>query len=488
MATDSSNKNLTQGDRSLRLPFHRRLFIGLLIYSAAIFTCFAIYLYQREKEFRTQQVNTELQNINDNILRSLSQGISPDSINKYITHSRNDLRISIFDRAGHIIYDNSPDSLNHGKPIGDEIAQAINNGESYASYTEDGKTYLYSAKSSSQHLVRTALPYSISFSHTLSPSYSFIWIFIGIITIVLIIGFYATRRIGRHVSRLSQFADRAERSERIADTEAFPNDELGRISHNIVRLYSRLQQAMNERDREHARALRATQDQSRIKRQLTNNINHELKTPVASMQICLEMLQTHPDLPDEKRNELIKRCAEANQRLAGLLADVAIITRLEDGAENIKREQVNLVDIINEVCDEYRTRTEDANISIEKNLKNKLLISGNSTILGSVFRNLIANAIAYAECSTIKIDSTYKNDKIIIHFTDNGNGVDDEHLPHLFERFYRVDKGRSRQAGGTGLGLAIVKNAILWHHGTISVSHPRGSGLSFAITLPATQA
>lgn len=119
----------------------------------------------------------------------------------------------------------------------------------------------------------------------------------GVTVLMCIIGYFVTRRVGLHISRLRLFAEKAERGERIYDTEPFPHDELGDISNHIVRLYARLQQAITDRDREHRSALHEEQEKIRIKKQLTNNINHELKTPVAAMQVCLETLIDHPDLP-----------------------------------------------------------------------------------------------------------------------------------------------------------------------------------------------
>ena len=305
------------------------------------------------------------------------------------------------------------------------------------------------------------------------------------VTIVMcIIGFFATRRVGRHVERLNQFAEMAERGERIFDTEPFPNDELGNISGNIVRLYARLQQAIADRDRQHRIALHEQQEKHRIKRQLTNNINHELKTPVASMQVCLETLIQHKNLPEEKRNEFIARCYAANERLRKLLADVSVITRMEDGGGTIERTPVNICDIASEICSEYDIMAKEKGVVISNGITYGQPITGNASLLESVFRNLIDNALAYSGANHIELkQKDTDNGYLSIVVADNGSGVAPEHLPHLFERFYRIDKGRSRQVGGTGLGLSIVRNAVAWHGGTITVENRREGGLAFTFTL-----
>ena len=288
----------------------------------------------------------------------------------------------------------------------------------------------------------------------------------------------------QNIARLRDFARHAEAGDRIYDSPGFPHDELGEISGNIVRLYSRLQQAVVDRDREHRAALKQEQEKIRIKRELTNNINHELKTPVASMALCMETLLAHPEMDAAHREDFLRRSLASCQRLQSLLADVSAITRLEDGNTAITRAGVNLADIVGEAVTENTDAAAKKGLSITCTCDAPAIVNGNEALLISVMHNLINNAIAYSGGTIIDVRLKCAGDKAILTVADNGVGVSDEHLPRLFERFYRVDKGRSRQAGGTGLGLAIVKNAILWHGGTVAVAHNRPSGLLFTITIP----
>ena len=122
-------------------------------------------------------------------------------------------------------------------------------------------------------------------------------------------------------------------------------------------------------------------------------------------------------------------------------------------------------------------------ITIENYISRNIVMSGNQSLLEAVFNNLIDNAIVYSGGTKIKIESiSIGNDKIVIALSDNGCGVPSEHLPRLFERFYRIDKGRSRAAGGTGLGLSIVKNAVTLHGGDITAENQCSGGLLFKIT------
>ena len=226
--------------------------------------------------------------------------------------------------------------------------------------------------------------------------------------------------------------------------------------------------------------MREEQEKIRIKRQLTNNINHELKTPVASIQVCLETLLSGINISEEKRIELIERCYTNNKRLRGLLDDVSLITRMEDGSSLFTKESIVINDIISEISNELEIIPETERLSLHINFEEQVIINGNLSLIGSIFRNLTENAIAYSEGKNIYISLIENNDsECHIRFEDDGCGVEEKQLSRLFERFYRVDKGRSRQMGGTGLGLAIVKHAVQFHGGTITVSNCINGGLRF---------
>ncbi len=306
----------------------------------------------------------------------------------------------------------------------------------------------------------------------------------GIITMVMcVLGYFATRRVGLHIIRLNRFAENVENGAQISDTEPFPHDELGEISNHIVRLYARLQQAVADRDSEHRAALHEQLEKERIKKQLTNNINHELKTPVASIRVSVETMLAHRNMSDEKQILFLQRCLTNTERLQRLLTDVSLLTRMDDGSASILKEQVNLTDIINDVVEDRQIIAATKGIRIENFVSHNVIMAGNASLLEAVFNNLIDNAIVYSVGTRIKIELiSIDNDKVVIALSDNGCGVPPEHLPRLFERFYRIDKGRSRAAGGTGLGLSIVKNAVILHGGEISAETQCSGGLLFKIT------
>ena len=230
--------------------------------------------------------------------------------------------------------------------------------------------------------------------------------------------------------------------------------------------------------------LHEEQEKIRIKKQLTNNINHELKTPVAAIQGYLETLQANPGIDAAKRQVFIEKSLAQTSRLRQLLTDVSLITRMDEGSQLIGKERVVLNDIIADIAADIQLLPPERRLRVHCDFPRPLEIYGSPSLLSSVFRNLADNATAYSSGRDIFIRLLDEDaESYTISFADNGIGVEEEHLPHLFERFYRVDKGRSRKMGGTGLGLSIVRNAIAIHGGTITALNRPQGGLEFRFTL-----
>ena len=227
------------------------------------------------------------------------------------------------------------------------------------------------------------------------------------------------------------------------------------------------------------------EEESRMKRQLTQNVSHELKTPVSSIQGYLETILSNPDLSPDKRQFFLERCYSQSTRLTGLLRDISVLNRLDEASEMFDLTEVNITKLITEIQKECSQDMEEKHITSEIILPGDPTVFGNNSLLYSIFRNLYDNAIAYAG-ENIKITvNCYKEDPKYYYFSfsDNGVGIPEEHINRIFERFYRVDKGRSRKIGGTGLGLSIVKNGVNFHKGQISAKSSPGKGVTFFFTL-----
>ena len=472
----------------IKLTYHKRLFLILLIFTWTMMLSFIGFQYYREKQYRSEVLNTQLQVYNRQLIGTIENNLSYE---EYIASHENpfdELRISVIDLSGKVIYDNTlPHSTLDNHIDRPEVAQAVKDGSGYriGRYSaSDGREYFYSATRGEQVVVRTAIPYTASLRGLLKTDWSFLGILIAICIAMNIVGYFVTRRLGRNIERLNRFAAKAEKGESFDEAEQFSSDELGSISNHIVKLYGQWQQTIKDRDIAHESALRQEQEKIRIKRQLTNNINHELKTPVASIQVCLETLLSGIDISDEKRQELIERCYTHNERLRKLLGEVSLITRMEDGSQLISREPVDINNIIDEIGDELEIMPEEERFTLHIDFDEQVVVNGNLSLIGSIFRNLTENTLAYSGGKNIYISLAENNDDYCrILFEDDGCGVDDKQLSRLFERFYRVDKGRSRQMGGTGLGLSIVKHAVQFHGGIITVENRPSGGLRFDFTL-----
>ena len=460
----------------------------LLTFSWSIILCFVGFQYIREKEYKSEFLNAQLQLYNTTLLQTIENAPSFEEYVETHTLPFEDLRISIISLDGTVIYDNmlAVDSLdNHS--LRPEVAAALKKGKGHNTErlsASDGREYFYSATRGKEFVVRTAIPQSDALKELLKTDWTFMGTMMSISLAMSILAYFATRRLGKNIERLNRFAAKAEKGESFDEEEPFPNDELGAISNHIVQLYAQWQQTIKDRDIAHEARLREEQEKIRIKRQLTNNINHELKTPVASIQVCLETLLSGINLSEEKRQELIERCYTNNERLRRLLGDVSLITRMEDGSQLIGKEPVSINNIINEIAAELEIMPEEERFTLHTDFSEQVVIDGNTSLIGSIFRNLTENAIAYSGGRNIYISLVENNEQLCrICFEDDGCGVEEKQLPRLFERFYRVDKGRSRRMGGTGLGLAIVKHAVQFHGGSINVTNRNVGGLRFEFTL-----
>ncbi len=423
---------------AIKLSYHKRLFLVIIVFLWSVVSCFIGFQYLREQQYKSDFLSAQLQLYNRHLIDVVEEGLPYEDY--IITHNKpfDELRISIMTLSGAVIYDNIllVDSLdNHSQRP--EIIDALKNGSGYhigRQSASDGKIYFYSATKGERVVVRTAIPYSASLNELLEADWNFLIVMIFISIVMSVVAYFITRKLGKDIERIKRYE--------------------------------------------------AEQEKNILKRQLTNNINHELKTPVASIQVCLETLLSGISLTEDKRQELIERCYTHNERLRRLLNDVSLITRMEDGSALINKEKIVVNDIIEEIADELEIMPKEERLTLHTNFDEQVVMDGNISLIGSIFRNLTENAIAYSEGRNIYISLLENNDEECrISFEDDGKGVQEEQLPRLFERFYRVDKGRSRQKGGTGLGLAIVKHAVQFHGGTITVSNRHDGGLRFEFSL-----
>ena len=577
------------------LSFSRKLFLSVISLFLVFAGCFLAYQYQREKEYKIDLLDIQLQDYNERLHQELAH--IPDSLwdrtleqylQKYI---KQDLRITVVDVQGDVLYD-SYENQKLGNHINrPEVQKALAEGKGYdvrRTSETTGVPYFYSATLYEGYIIRSALPYDLNLIRHLAADQHYIW-FTVIVSLLLIFIFYKfTSKLGTAINQLREFAKRADKNEPVETDmhSAFPHNELGEISQHIIQIYKRLRETKEalyiEREKliTHLQTsheglgvfnkdkkeilvnnlftqysnlisdsnLQTTEEifsisefqkitdfinktpkrpgkeekrmsisinkngrmfiveciifqdlsfeisindvtqeeeQIRLKRQLTQNIAHELKTPVSSIQGYLETIVNNENISREKMQTFLERCYAQSNRLSRLLRDISVLTRMDEAANMIDMEKVDISLLVGNIVNEVSLELEEKHITVVNSLKPKIQLRGNYSLLYSIFRNLMDNAIAYAGTDICINISCFREDENFYYFSfaDTGVGVSPEHLNRLFERFYRVDKGRSRKLGGTGLGLAIVKNSVIIHGGTISAKNNQGGGLEFVFTL-----
>ena len=580
------------GEKRHRIPFSQRLFWSVFFMFLGFTVCFLLFQYQREREFAQEKLNNVLSNYNYQLFRKCQQSTD---INKTVISfmddiPQKDLRVTIIDPSGDVLFDNSgtDEFNNHNDRSEVRKARLYNEGFAIRSSESTGKRYFYSASNIGGYIYRSALPYDPYVRGILTVNKDFIY-FMALMTLIF---FFVLSRftfsIGKTISKLRDFALNVEKDRMPAVDYVFPNDELGDISQNIVTLYHRQQKAKNELSMEREKLIKHFQyskegfamftsegreilsnilfiqfinvisdtqihqvedvtdiaelepirtflnknirnlnrkkkvlresvtidkngkifliecilfldnsyeisindisrqeEESRMKRQLTQNVSHELKTPVSSIQGYLETILSNPDLSPDKRQFFLERCYSQSTRLTGLLRDMSVLNRLDEASEMFALTEVNITKLIAEIQKECSQDMEEKHITSEIILPGDPTVFGNNSLLYSIFRNLYDNAIAYAGENIRITVNCYKEDPKYYYFSfsDNGVGIPEEHINRIFERFYRVDKGRSRKIGGTGLGLSIVKNGVNFHKGQISAKSSPGKGVTFFFTL-----
>src|SRR5574344_2743587 len=465
-----------------RISVGHRLYISVPSLFLLFAVLFIVFQQTREKEFKIDTLNMKLQDYNTRMEESLQYIGHHDekALDEYVhKHHLPELRVTLIDKSGRVFYDNLRKDYanirNHKNR--QEIQEALRYGTGYdinrISHTLKGD-FFYSATYFPRDgfIIRSALPYNNDLSKSLQADQHYIWFALVAVLFLTLILYRFIQRLGKNITKLRLFASRADHNESL-DTEdlvEFPADELGEIAERIIKIYKRLQDTKEE--------------QNILKRQLTQNVAHELKTPVASIEGYLETILENPKITPEMKQQFLERCYAQSKHLSSLLRDISTLNRLDDAPQMIVFEMVDINKIVDTVKSDTAIEMHKRGMTFIDNLPADIKVSGNQSLLYSIFRNLTDNAIAYAgDDTTITVTAKANEDYWNFTFSDNGVGVGKEHLNRLFERFYRVDKGRSRKVGGTGLGLAIVKNAVMLHKGYITAAYNEGGGLKFNFSI-----
>lgn len=581
--------------------FRGRIFLYFIV-SFIVFTLAILeYQYQREKKYRTKQLEITLDNvaeithrfIDENQLNVGGDFKKIDDIKRILPQPN--IRLTVVARDGNVLYDSFVDDYkdmeNHLKRPEIQKALYSGNGANIRWSETTKEEFYYYAKYYNTYFVRAAKVYNIEIQNFLKSEKIFIFFITGIFLLFgLFLYFFVTRKLVDTITKLKDFSIKAGMNEPIPPGVRFPEDELGIISQQIIGIYNNLKQTRdelaNEKDRllnhldvlnegisffsgnkEHALSnsqfiqfinlisekstisaehifgikefdpinnfldgyltsnesvkghefprieftvskndkyfkvqcilffdksfeiiitdITRLEKRRLLKQQLTSNIAHELKTPLASIKGYLETLMDNGSVPPDKQKHFIEKAFLQSERLSNLVSDISLLNNIEDAGELYEFKPTGLKAVVDDVVENLRKRIEEKNITLDIDIKENVLIFGNESLLFSIFQNLIDNAINYGGEKIAISLKNYLEDEKYYYFSvsNNGPSIPEEHLSRIFERFYRIEPGRTRESGGTGLGLAIVKNAINLHKGEISARNIPKGGIEFLFSL-----
>ena len=221
-----------------------------------------------------------------------------------------------------------------------------------------------------------------------------------------------------------------------------------------------------------------------VRQEFLSNVSHELRTPLTSILAFVETLENGAIEDPESSQRFLSIIRKNASRMQGLIDDILELTAIEGGNVTLRAAPVELHDVVQDVCDSLNAKAAAQGVVLENKVDPEVMVYADARRLEQMLTNLIDNAIKFSrEHGTVVIShEPGERDRILVR--DNGDGIPAQHLERLFERFYRVDRARSREMGGTGLGLAIVKHLALLHGGEVTVTSELGKGSTFTIHLP----
>lgn len=583
--------------------FQQRIFI----YFFAVFTLFTVvilvFMFNREKRYKTEQLENTLDNITEITHRFMESRSVAESGNFHLVDSlkalmpQSNVRTTVISPSGVVLYDSFVDDYkameNHINRPEVQKALYLEKGSSIRRSATTRQDFYYYARFYEKYFIRTAVVFDLQVATFLKAERMFLFFIAAMFFLFWGLLYFVTRRLGDFINRLKDFAIKAGHNEIDESITQFPDNELGVISQQIVEIFRKLKAAKddlgNEKDKlfRHLQVLNVgiaffsankektlanshfiqyinlisekstisaehiflipefkelskfinkqlkqgnltpgtelpqyefsfskgekyfkiqaiifadktfeilitdiTRPEKRrlLKQQLTSNIAHELKTPLASIKGYLETILDNENVPADKQKYFIEKAFAQSERLTSLINDISLLNNIEDAGELFELKEIKINAVVSDVIENLSSRLQSNNIKVNVQVDEDVVIKGNDSLIFSVFQNFLENTINYAGQDIEVNINQYLDDENYYYFSysDSGPGIPEEHLQRIFERFYRIDKGRSRENGGTGLGLSIVKNAVSLHKGEISIRNKPEGGLEFLFSLAKT--
>ena len=465
----------------------------LLIISIA-FSAVAFSLIQLVGEYLFTQRVKDDQRIADNLADQVADacaGLNAAAMydSALAASSEEGSRVLILDPYGVVQVDS--ESVLNGNRFQNRQAQSVLNGQArdygfydtestsgrllqdaFTAYTTSGTTGLYASAIKADDVLLGVLVYisntrEIYLSLKQIQGKTVLWLIL-VATAALILCMFVIRMITVPIGELNEGISRMSAGDLSARVRVRGKTEFSQLAAAFNSMSERIER------------------QDKTRSQFVSNASHELKTPLSTMKILMETLIYQEPMDPAMTKEFLKDCNAEIDRLNRIVSDLLTLASVDSGNAQFNRQELRLKDLILEQARRLSPLARERGIELECSVKDSVEVSGDSFKLAQVIYNVIDNAIKYTpRGGSVRVDLFRQGKKAVIRISDTGIGIPAEDLPHIFDRFYRVDKARSRETGGTGLGLSIVKQIVLMHDGDITASSVENEGTTFTIELPA---
>ncbi len=393
----------------------------------------------------------------------IAQAVENEGISFLESLDNTDRRITLVNPDGTVVFDNQADASSLDNHAGrEEIKQAMETGTGMSvrySKTLTEKTLYYAVKLSDGSILRVSTNQYTVFTIVMGLLQPILFILLAVLIITAVLSSRVSKSIVKPINDLDlENPENNETYEELTPLLRKISDQKCTISKQIAELSKR--------------------DETR--REFTANVSHELKTPLTSISGFAELMK-NGDVPQEVASDFSKSIYDETQRLISLVNDIIELSELDEKNIPLEKEDVDLYELSGKIIDRLKSEAAKKNVSLNL-IGGSAKVCGVRKILDEMVYNLCDNAIKYnKENGTVDVIVNDADKKVYLTVRDTGIGIGAEHKPRVFERFYRVDKSRSKQVGGTGLGLAIVKHGAMYHNAEITLESAEGKGTSVTL-------
>lgn len=388
-------------------------------------------------------------------------------------------RFTIIDLEGNVVADSEIDNAasmkNHGNR--EEVKEALKSGEGFArrksETLNESMLYVASLSENENYILRMAVPFSgiEQYFFLLLPA-----ILISIVITLLLAIILANRFAGSVTEPLNEIAE-----EMLKLNEDNPEFHFDHYLYDEINVIAETTLAMSEAVGESKKQI---EFERMVRQEFFANASHELKTPITSVRGYIELLENDMATDEAMKKEFLARIKRETINMTNLINDILMISRLETKEVEVVLSQVRICPLLGEVCATLRPLAAECQVTLSTNCR-PVEIKANLEHVRELFTNLITNAIKYNKPDgKVKITVTKESQEMVFIIEDTGVGIPEEEQQRIFERFYRIDRGRSKKMGGTGLGLSIVKHIVNYYNGSIELESKINEGSKFTVRLP----